>query len=459
MDDTIRPSYLVFDDTHMYYIDGKVIKKRHVETGETEVIFEGVYDNRHLCLQDDWLYFYTKGKGIIKVKTDGTRMEVVRDVQAKKVFVQGDKLVYMAVQDPWWDSSSLYMLDLVSTEILRIAIQVDRAGFTKHILSYVCPDSGNYHTYLYDVDSAKKIDPSSRHQRMIPIRYKNSTYLYNGLFLYDHDVPLNQCIEITDHNDRIKSLFNNYIVVINKNDHYIGLYDVTTGHRYYGVDYEGFVLDIASHGERLYVASIVYSEEDDVVEKIHVREFIIQNGMFHQITAFDINNNQAYYGVEPLYIKLEDLMIDQLWEEPFALWTDDAYDKTYEGKAYNLNWSNGRSAIYQSNADSSKETILCDNVYGSEEFHFFFFFDMLYYFDDILPILRSYNLKTRKTKEYGELPAYPIKVMQRGQYLIFDSYYNGYCYVRTEDMIYKGQRHALNMETGEIIQLEPEYPR
>lgn len=474
VDDTIRPSYLVFDDTYMYYIDGKVIKKRHVETGEENTIFDGVYDNCYLSLQDEWLYLYTKGKGIIKVKIDGTKMEVVRNIQARKVMVVEDKLYFLFNYYPWLMGDSLYEYDIVKDEMRKIYDFVWNMLYKDNVL-YFCEATSELSIFCYyDLKTKKCIPRIFHHDWYLPYVENHTAYYFGEVYSdepmkfikYNLNTKQETMIDYIDGSDVYP--FYNYLVYlffVNENI-YLGAYDMKTEKTYPLIKREGgYIYDMVEHNNALYIVS------NDNENQLHTKKpncivkLTIEDGKssIKSVCKTEANNN--YKIVEPMFKKLSDLPINKNWGDVEIV--KDWHSTIYNDKRLYIDNDteyefliNDHAHIYIDD-EKGEGSMLIPNIYTSEEFAYCLYEDTLYYFKETQPILCSYNIKTGKTREYDEIMAYPFQTKQYYQCLIFDSFYNGYDYCEysnEEDIIYTGQCIAFNMETGEITQIECEYP-
>lgn len=470
IDETIRPSYLVFDDTHMYYIDGKVIKKRDVETGDERDIFDGVYDNRYLSLQDGWLYLYTKGKGIIKVKTDGSKMEVVRDIQASKVMAVGDKLYFLFNRYNYKIGDALYEYDTQKDKIRNIYDFVWNMSYRDNVL-YFCEATSDLSIFCYyDLENEKCIPRIFNHDWYLPYVENHTAYYFwpihsnEPVNLIKHNLLTNQ-ETIVDYIDGSGVYpFYNYLVYlfyVNENT-YLRAYDMKTEKAYPLIKWEGgYIYDMIAHDNVLYIVS--NDEYEWYAKKLNqIDKLVIKDGkaIIENVCTAELNKN--YRMEEPTFKKLSNLPIYEKWGnvEIVKDWNSTIYNDKRLYIDHDTEYEfliNDHAHIYIED-ENGKSKMLIPNVYTSEEFAYCLYKGTLYYFKETLPILCSYNIKTGKTREYDEIKAYPFQIKQYHQYLIFDSFYNGYDYCDEEQMIYKAISYAFNMETGEIAQIECEYP-
>lgn len=467
VDDTRRPSYLVFDDTHMYYIDGKVIKKRDVETDEEEIIFDGVYDNRYLSLQDGWLYLYTKGKGIIKVKTDGTNMEVVRKIQAERVLVVEDDIFFLYAYNPWM-CYSLYKYNMNSKTVKKIDCRGDNMCNIDGHLYYSCWDSVSYDIGIYNIKK-DNIDSYFKSDYALPFIVDNKAYSFNYYGDSDKTYLCAYDLETQDY-DKTENIngykvypYYNYLVYKYEvdNQNYLGMYDLNTSEYFNISQYNNRILDMVTYNDALYIVSQRKEKNtDEVLEDIYISKLKIYNGKAVIGDMCIVKNNRLCYMEESEFKKQSSLPININWEDvSFEATTENKEVITYDNKHFFVGRDDkGMTCIYQSDLDGSNENTLCKDVYWGEDIGCIISNDIIYYFNGTLPILHSYNIKTNKVKKYSEIMAYPFSVNHHYQYLIFDNFYKRYCYSRLSNMEIKGQRIAFNMETGEITQLECEYP-
>ena len=466
INNTIKPSLIVFDDEFMYYIDGCKIIKRNIETNAASIIFEGVYDNQYLSIQDGWLYLYTRGKGIIKVKCDGKMMEVIRNVQAEKVMVIENNLYYYSVQDPFWDwPYALYELNLITNEnklLIRAGTDAKYINETFYFTSY---DGLVDHLETYNTLN-KELKSTGVTSFGVPIIIKGIAYHFfedlgfDNRAFYIENIKTNKkrIIEIDGNN---LTQYYNYLLYIDT-EYQLNAFDVESEQIYFLMPFDNKKI-VNVHGEELFV-NLETNSEDNTLYAINLsKEAELEK-------LCDIDTNYVYDNVGKAMQKLSEIKINNEWVAlphsvfSFEYGRDRIDSIIYKDKEYSLKYEESEDDVYRHNiyvADGENERIVVENCAVVEDLPSFAIINdtIFYHVDENPGSLYTYNLISGKTNNYETGMGLTIRFFPYYQYLVMDSYYKEYHYSFFNENDLNAEELnpifsiAYNLETGEIIEV------
>lgn len=466
--DTIQTEIIVFDDEFMYYVDGSTIIKRNIKSNNTSIIYEGVYDNKYLSIQDGWLYFYTRGKGIIKVKTDGLKIEVIRNVQAEKVMVVGDNLYYYSVIDPFWDwPYALYKLDIktkANNMVIRSGTDAKYANEKLYFTSYDglvdCLETYNAVT--------KEREGTGVDCYSVPIIIDNIAYFFfdggywgDNSSLHINNIVSNEerIIDIDGHN--LIQYFN-YLLFIDSTNN-LSAYDINDGKLYPLMPFKNKWIN-AINDDTLYI----YAETDTESIVIYTMN-LSEKAEMEKLC--ELNTNFTYENNEKDLSNLSEIEINDEWDDlkysVFSYnYSRDRIDSIiYNDKKYSLIYEKVNENIFQNNIyvyDGEKENKIVENCAYTPDFPSFAIINdtIFYHVYEEPGYLYTYNLTNKKTNKYETGIGITLRFTPYYQYLIMDSYYKDYFFSFDNESELSSEELnpiysiAFNMETEEFFEVE-----
>ncbi len=466
----IEPDIFVFDDSHLYYINETRIVKRNLKTNESSVIFDGVYDNKHLCIQDGWLYLYSRNKGIIRVKTDGSETETIRNVQASKVMAVGNDIYYYAADELFFDwQYSLFNLDLSTNENTLLSKFGIEAKFQNNKLYYTTYDGLKADCWIYNTET-KSDDKYCCGCYYLPVIIDDIAYhFYNGgdiaydtFYLYSKNIRTDKQLIINIEGCNLTQYYN-YLLFKDISDN-LCAYDTRNGIIHEIMPFKGITLETV-HNDTIFISKVL----DSGITRIY--SLNLTKGT--DIKKLFSYNREYSYSLDNIELpNLSDIDIDKDYiSDTYAVLNDFIDDSiVYKKIEYYLDYDyhNRRSHNYLYN--KTDQAVVIEDILAVEDIPALIVVNdkIIYTNSNNIGYIYVYNIDTHKTEIYNTGMGIPIRFTPYYQYIIIDSYYKDYYYsspdnsettIENNNPIYS---FVFNVETGEIVEINNdilEYPK
>ncbi len=457
----IEPEIFVFDDNYMYYINETRIVKRNLKTNEASVIFDGVYDNKHLSIQEEWLYLYTRGKGIIKVKTDGSETETIRNVQASRVMAVGDNIYYYVADELFFDwQYSLFNLDLSTNENTLLRKFVTETKYQNNKLYYTTYDGIKDDCWIYNIET-KSDEKHCCDCYYLPVIVNDIAYhFYNGgdigydtFYLYSKNIKTDKQL-INNIKGRNLTQYYNYLLFKDSSDT-LCAYDTRNGIIYEIMSFKDTTIE-AVHKDTIFISKAfesgitrIYSMDltkGADIKKLfsYSREYSYSPDNIELPNLSDIDIDKDY--ISETYVILDDFIDDSILYKENEYYIDYDYHNRYSHR-YLYNKTDQALVIKDILAVEDIPVLIAVND------------KIIYTNANNIGYIYVYNIDTRKTEIYNTGMGIPIHFTPYYQYIIIDSYYKDYYFsfpdssettAENNNLIYS---FVFNMETGEIIEV------